>query len=114
MPLMYPLEIDMAVSVPFFSHYGPSYYQAYEKTFLFGMSNYGREHVGFFLVCMPSIGMLFLESGQIAHPSVHPSVNTAAAQNPQALDLLKTSRAPKERNESQEPSNMRLPHTCFI
>lgn len=45
---------------------------------------------------------------------VQPSVNTAAAQNSQELELLKNSKAPKERNESQEPSNMCQPHTCFI
>lgn len=50
---MYPSEIDMVISMPIFSHYGPSCYQAHGKIFLFGMSDYGREHIGFFsAVCL--------------------------------------------------------------
>lgn len=45
-----------------FSHPGPTQCQGHGMTFLFVMSDYGREHMDFILVCVPSIRTLFLNS----------------------------------------------------
>lgn len=54
------------------------------------MSEYGREHMGFFLACDPSIREL-----NTMVCILLPSVDSAAAENSQASDLLKDLRTSK-------------------